>query len=194
MMNPKILFALYTALAIVQLGVPAGQIWRHEDVLRNGVIYKLRTAPVDPYDAFRGRYVALNYADTVAPPRSGENLAPQSTAYVALRKDKDGFAQFSELSATPPVEGDYLRVEYLYSRDAGTTGAHFRLPFNRYYMEESKAPRAETAYWKHGNRRNQKDNTTYVTVRIKNGRGVIENLFIQDKPILEFLAEDASTK
>lgn len=191
-MNPRLIFGLFVAVAVVQLAVPVGQIWKHEDILRTGAIYKFRTAPVDPSDAFRGRYVALNYADTVATLRQGKKLKYRSPAYVALRKDEAGFAQFGEISGVPPNGGDYLRVQYLYTSRDNVTNAHFRLPFNRYYMEETKAPRAEVAYWKHGNRPDQTVADTYVVVRVKDGRGVIEDLYIKDKPIRDFLAEEAA--
>jgi hypothetical protein len=54
-------------------------------------------------------------------------------------------------------------------------------------MEESAAPKAEDAYRRFGNRRAQTNDQTYVVVRVKGGRGVIENLYIKDTPIREFI-------
>jgi uncharacterized membrane-anchored protein len=193
-MKPRLIFGLFVAVAVAQLAVPLGQIRKYEDILQTGAAYKFRTAPVDPYDAFRGRYVALNYANTVATLRRGEKLEYRAPAYVTLQKDEAGFVQFGEMSGVPPVQGDYLRVEYLYTSGGSMTNAHFRLPFDIFFVEETKAPRAEEAYRKHGNRRNQALDATYVIVRVKGGRGVIEDLYIKDKPILDFLAEEAATK
>lgn len=186
-MNPKLIFGLFVAVAAVQLATPVGQIWKHEDTLRTGKAYKFRTAPVDPYDAFRGRYVALNYADTVT--TSKETLSYRAPAYVVLTKDEQGFAKFGPLTLEPPAASDYLRVEYLWGN---LTNAHFRLPFDKFFMEETKAPQAEQAYWRHGNRRGETTNNTYALVRVKGGRGVIEDLYIQGKPIREFLALEAA--
>jgi len=194
-MSPRLVLAPFLVWAMVQLAVPMGQIWKYEDILRTGVPYKFRTAPVDPYDAFRGRYVALNYADTVAPLGRGATLEPDAPAYVKLRKDDAGFAQYSEISSEPPAEGDYVRVEYYYTEPGGprqTRNGRFRLPFDRFFMDESRAPQAEAAYRKHANRRGQADASAYVVVRIKGGRGVIQDLYIQDKPIREFLDDQAS--
>jgi len=55
---------------------------------------------------------------------------------------------------------------------------------DRFYMAENKAPAAETAYRKHNLRTNQ---TCHVTVRVRGAQAVIENLFIDDKPIREWL-------
>jgi uncharacterized membrane-anchored protein len=186
MMNPKWVFGLFLVLAIAQLALPLGQIWKYEDVLRTGQLYKFRTAPVDPYDALRGKYVALNYADTEAVLRNGYQIDNHSPAYLSLRRDENGFAQFVELAATPPQAGDYLRVECVeYQFSSGK--ARFVLPFDKFFMEENKAPQAEQAYRRYGNQRGQKDSRTYVMVRVKGGRGVIENLYVEDQPIREFI-------
>lgn len=195
-MKTKLIFVAFLAVAAAQLAVPVGQIRKYEDILRTGVPYKFRTAPVDPYDAFRGRYVALNYADTVATPRQNEKFDYRAAAYIALHQDTAGFAQYGELSGEPPAQGDYLRVEYLYTESEKGNKAHFRLPFDRFFMEETKAPQAEAAYREYGNRRNQTETgePTYVIVRVKGGRGVIEDLYIRNKPIRDFLAEEAAAR
>jgi uncharacterized membrane-anchored protein len=193
-MKPRLLFGLFVAVAVAQLVVPVCQIWKYEDVLHTGTIYKFRTAPLDPNDAFRGRYVALNYANTVASLRQDEKLEYRAPAYVGLKKDAAGFAQFGEMSGVPPAEGDYLRVEYLGTTGTGVSNAHFRLPFDRFFMEETKAPQAEAAYRKYGNRRGQPLDATYVIVRVKGGRGVIEDLYVKDKPIHDFLSREAATR
>jgi uncharacterized membrane-anchored protein len=184
-MNPKLVFGLYLAVSVVQLAMPLGQIRKYEDILQTGRLYKFLTAPADPYDAFRGKYVFLNYAGTVTTLGTGEKIRPGSPAYVALRQDESGFAQFGVLTAEPPASGDYLRVMYMYG--GPNNGAHFLLPFDRFFMEESAAPKAERAYQNNVNRRNQKSDQTYVLVRVKDGRGVIEDLFIKDQPIREFI-------
>ena len=185
-MNARMIFGLFVTVAVVQLAVPVSQIWRHEDVLATGHAYKFRTPPVDPSDAFRGRYVALQFAGTAAPVRLGDKLEYRQRAYVRLGEGADGFAQFKELSAAPPATGDYLRVNFPYGSSTNMT---FSLPFDRFYMEESAAPRAESAYREFGNRRGHTNDQTYVMVRVKGGRAVIENLFIKDKPARQFLEE-----
>jgi uncharacterized membrane-anchored protein len=180
----KIVFGLFVVLAAVQLAVPVSQIWKHEDILATGRAYKFKTAPVDPYDAFRGRYVALQFAGTAAPVRASDKLEYQH-AYVRLEEGADGFVRFKELSATPPSGMDYLRVQIGYGISTNTS---FELPFDRFYMEESAAPKAEAAYFA-ANRRGQTNDQTYVVVRVKGGRGVIEDLFVKGKPIRAFLKE-----
>lgn len=186
MMNPKLVFGLFLVLAIAQLALPLGQIWKYEDVLRTGQLYKIRTAAVDPYDALRGKYVALNYADTEAVLGNGYKIDNHSPAYVSLRRDENGFAQFVELTATPPPAGDYLRVECVECQFSSGK-ALFVLPFDKFFMEENKAPQAEQAYRRSSNQRGRIDSRTYVRVRVKGGRGVIEDLYVEDRPIREFI-------
>ncbi len=184
-MNARLVLALYLVLSVVQLATPIGQIWKHEDLLQTGRTYKFRTAPVDPYDAFRGKYVSLAYANTTASIKTGDRVRPRDIAYVILSQDENGFALFGEISDDPPISGDYLRVECQYM--IGSDRAAFRLPFDRFFMEESKAPLAEQAYRRFGNRRNQVVAQAYALVRVKNGRGAIVDLFINDQPIQEFI-------
>jgi hypothetical protein len=54
-------------------------------------------------------------------------------------------------------------------------------------MEENMASQAEQAYRRYANQRNRIDSRTYVMVRVKGGRGVIEDLYVEDRPIREFI-------
>ncbi len=56
-------------------------------------------------------------------------------------------------------------------------------PFERFYMEESKAQGAEKVY----NRSlADSNNITYALVKVKDGDAVLENVFINDKPIVSY--------
>jgi uncharacterized membrane-anchored protein len=186
-MKPKLILSLFLAVAAAQLTVPISQIWQYERTLATGRVYKFRTAPVDPYDAFRGRYVALNYDKTTAPVRVGDHLENHQHACARIEEGTDGFARFMELSESPPKDADYVRVDCSWGGPDGMR--NFTVPFNRFYMEESAAPKAEAAYREFGNRRGKITDETYVLVRVKAGRGVIEDLFVKDKPIRRYLEE-----
>jgi len=179
----RIIFGLFVVAALAQLAAPSSLLWRYEQTLRTGRAYKFRTAPVDPYDAFRGRFVALAFENTQAPARGGEHLKLRERAYVGIAEGADGFAQFTELSAEPPTEGDYLHVEPTWRNPTNT---HFTVSFNRYYMEETKAPKAERAY-RERNWRSNTNRNTYALVRVRGGVGVIEDLYIDGKPVSQYL-------
>lgn len=63
MNKKKILLLSFFLVAVVQLYVPSKMIWDREEVLRTGTEYKFRTAPIDPTDPFRGKYITLRFDD-----------------------------------------------------------------------------------------------------------------------------------
>jgi len=183
-MNKKIIIGLFSCLVLIQIVTPLSMIGKREAVLRNGKQFKFKTAPVDPFDAFRGRYVALRIESDSAPKPKNIEFDHGQRVYAHIIKDSQGFASFSIVTAKRPQGVDCLAttVRYGWSKDK----VFLDMPFDRYYMEEGAAPAAERAYRQHS-RRNSKD--AYVTVRIKSGFAVLEELYIGGKPILEFLKQ-----
>ena len=170
----KILRYFLLFVAAGQLAIPATMILQRERTLREGHTYKFRTQPVDPYDAFRGRYVALRLEpNTVA----GTNIERGATVYVTLAEGPDGFVKFAGVSRERPVGQDCLKVKAGWSNSV-------QLPFDRFYMEEKAAPAAERAYREHSRQGGARD--AYVIVRVRDGMGVIENLYVAGQPIAEF--------
>jgi len=84
-----------------------------------------------------------------------------------------------------PTEGDFFPVTVWHTHQQK---AQIDLPFNRYYMEETLAPEAERAYRRHSTRK-QRD--AYITVRVLSGTAVLEELYVADMPIGEFLKPDS---
>ena len=150
-------------------------IFRQEQILQHGRVFKFKTAPVDPYDAFRGRYVALRFT---AETEAGKSFADSSrhSLWVQFETDDKGFAKVKRVS-TESLTGDDVVAGM-----SGWGGIHF--PFDRYYMDEKAAPEAEAAY--RANSRREHENA-YATVRILNGHAALEELYIDEKPIREFL-------
>ncbi len=62
----------------------------------------------------------------------------------------------------------------------------YKLPFDRFYMEESKAPQAEQLYWKA-----QRDSAqvVYALVSIGQGQAVLQDVIINDRPIIDIINE-----
>lgn len=177
-MSSKIRLWLFAILALVQLAAPASMILSHERTLAKGEAFKFRTAPVDPYDAFRGRYVALRFENSEAALAAGAAASPGQTVYATIETGDDGFARFGVAARMPPEDKPYLKAKAGYSSGKGAIG--LQLPFDRFYMEESKAPAAEAAYRAHS-RRGAQD--AYVVVRVLEGAGVIEDLYVGGKSI-----------
>ena len=175
---------LFSCLALIQIATPVSMIARREMTLRNGRQFRFRTAPVDPYDAFRGRYVALRIENGLVPVAEGVKLVRNQKVYAHIKEDKEGFAKIVSVSIERPEGDAYLQARV--SRYARRNKVRLHLPFNRYYMDEKDAPAAETAYRRHS-RRGRRD--AYIAVRIKSGFAVIEELYVGGKPILEFIQD-----
>jgi uncharacterized membrane-anchored protein len=193
---------LLIALSVAQVGAAALSIIRHETTLALGTLYKIESAPVDPGDPFRGRYVAIRPAIrlTTPLPSQTETLLSRvgtfrgrgsglATAYVVLTTGTDGFARASAIVPEAPASGDFLEFSQTDSRlvrvaEEGRPAEFERmivLPFDRYYMTESAAPAAEERY-REASRRND-ETKAWITVRVRNGRGVVEGLYIDGVPI-----------
>jgi uncharacterized membrane-anchored protein len=180
--------AVFAAVVAAQLAVPAWMIVRRELTLREGRLFKFRTQPVDPVDAFRGRYVQLRLEPDAVTTPPAARWTPRQRAYAVLTADSNGFARVVRLDRRPPPSEPAIAVRVGYASGADTV--HLVWPLDRYYMEEKKAPAAEIAYREHSRRTNR---TCHVTVRVRDGNAVIEGLFIEDKPIREFLTQEPVT-
>lgn len=188
-MTKPITLVLFVLMVAAQLAVPSSMIAKRELTLRNGELYKIRCAPVDPYDAFRGKYVQLGVQLDGDLTWTGQALLTNQEVYVPIEKDEDGFAVTSGVSLTKPESGDFITAKVRWN-SAGSEEIPLIYPFDRYYLEEEIALDAEQAYrsatW-------DEDKPTYIAVRIRSGFGVIEELYISDKPLRTYLEEDYDT-
>ncbi len=180
-MRKSLIVGLFSGLIILQIVVPVSMIVKREVTLKNGVPFMFKTAPVDPYDAFRGRYVALRVdVDKVGRP-DGADLKYGQKVYASLFVDAHGFAQVAQISRHKPKYGSYLIATVTYPLDQEVG---LNLPIDRYYMEETAAPRAEQVYRERSRRQKQ---DAHVIVRVKDGFAVIEGLYIGDERIEDVL-------
>ncbi len=181
---------LFVGVAVVQLAVAGGAIIRSELALRSGEAFRFRIQPVDPVDAFRGRYVAIRFALDRTPAADGLEVERQQWVFVPLLVDRDGLAAFGPAALDSPASGAYLRLRSggIYPDEDGNRHVWVTMPFNRYYMDEDLAPEAERAVW--SRRGGQRE--AFVTVRVRKGVGVLEELYIGDVPIHQWLADNDS--
>jgi uncharacterized membrane-anchored protein len=101
-------------------------------------------------------------------------------------EDDNGFAKIERVSRSR-VDGDNVMPVTVQWSSEGSV--HVEFPFDRYYMEESAAPRAEAAYRENSRRTNQ---DAYVTVRVYRGSAALEELYVGGKAIRDYLREEAA--
>lgn len=188
-MNRRNLLLLAFAAAVAaQLAVPAWMIAGRELTMRAGKLFKFKTRPVDPVDAFRGRYVWLGLEPGAVMVPDAKKWRTNQKVFAVLGTDSNGFAMVNRLERAMPAGGEAsVKVRVLWS-DIYKNEVRIGWPgLDRYYMTEKKAPEAEKAYWDHNVRTNR---GCHVTVRVRGGSAVIENLFIEDKPVSDWLNEN----
>jgi uncharacterized membrane-anchored protein len=183
-MKKSYLLAIFLILAAAQLYVPLAQAWQWENVLKTGQPFYLETVPVDPYDVFRGRYVSLRFKEDEGPidQQLIASLKPHQTVYAVLAKKDDGTAFLKEIRTVKPVAEPYIKAR-VSSTDSPLARVSF--PFNRYYLPEEFAPQAEQEL----SRRDSKKKNAVALVYVKDGYGIIENIYVDDKPLLKYLQE-----
>lgn len=177
----RIIIFIFVALA--ELAVPASLIWKRERTLRYGSVWKFRTAPVDPVDVFRGRYVALQFeeeAREITPPANPTEL---QTVYVTLRQIPEGFAEIDQITTSRPPREDFI--------EAQLRGKTVSLPFDKYWVTERDAPAAEAA----DRAQSQRDKRhAHVSVRVFRGDAALEQLYLDGQPLGEYLRANAGPK
>ncbi|MCL2488728.1 MAG: GDYXXLXY domain-containing protein [Oscillospiraceae bacterium] len=156
----KLLLPALILVIIAQLCVPVYMMADRYDTLKNGEEYKFKVRPVDPYDAFRGRYVDLY----LGPMDGGYGK------YGIIKVDSSGFAKVKTITNQKPKDGAYIK--------SGSNDDWFELPIDRYYMDEKLAPKAEELMWSGDEARE-----AYVTVRVKNGKLVVSGLYVDGQAI-----------
>jgi uncharacterized membrane-anchored protein len=181
----KIILPVFIIVSLAQWLVPAKMIFNSKEVLKKGKAYRFLTEPVDPTDPFKGKYITLNFKAEEFILKS-TNITYGQTIFVLLGTDSAGFAYVTGISEKEPSNGaDYVKATTQYvSKINDSAVVHINYPFDRFYMDEYKAPKAEDIYQK-ANRDTSK--ITYALVKIWKGAAVIENVIIGNKPIQEWM-------
>jgi uncharacterized membrane-anchored protein len=185
MKTQKTLFILFVVVAIAQLLAPTKMIYDKEFTLKNGKAYKFITEPLDPNDPFRGKYIRMNY--DINSIKTKDSLWDRNQEIYVYLKDSLGYAKLKTVSKEKlSIENDFIKAKVNWYNKRKNM-LMFNLPFNRFYMEESKAKPAEDLV--RANRRDSlRINTTYALVLINKGDFVLSDVFINDKKIKDIIA------
>jgi len=181
-----IIVGVFIVMVIAQWAVPVSMIMGEEDNLKNGTEYRFKTRPVDPSDPFRGKYVTLSFeAEQYSPADTNEtHFERDDEVYATIAPDEDGFAKVIHISAEPPGDVDaYLQTKVMYANVYDGEG-HVTLdfPFNRFYLEESKASDAERLAW---SSRDDSTRVTYAKVMVGKGQASLVDVIVNDTSIVD---------
>jgi uncharacterized membrane-anchored protein len=186
MKTKYILLLAFLLVATAQLYVPTSMILEQEDVLTSGKTFKFRTQPVDPNDPMRGKYITLWFDDITFIFPDSVYFYHNQDVYVQIYEDEDGFAKIKDVLNDQPEDGmDYVRASIDYPNYYNdSTNLTIRYPFDRFYMEEYKAPIAEEIYVE-----SQRDSlkTSWAVVKVKNGEAALEDVMIDGASIVDIV-------
>lgn len=177
---------LFILLIIAQLSVATRMIIQQEQIIQKGQAFLFKTAPVDPYDPFRGKYITLRFEAEDYVTQDKQQWKAGEQAFVSLNTDPAGFAKVIKLSKTlPKDETPFFKatIGHYYPQDSVVNIA-INFPFNRYYMEESKAPEAEKIY-REAFLQSRED--IYAVVFINQGQSVLEDVKIGESSIKDLV-------
>ena len=182
-MNRKTVAILFAVLCLAQWIVPGKMIWDKEKIMENGREYQFLVRPVDPNDPMRGKYVVLSFD-----PRTfivdGPGMKVGDLVYITLYEDSDGISYPSELKTERPD----AYVDFFEAKISGVNGAEVEIacPFDRFYMEESKAPQAETIFRQSFSDLSQQ---TVAIVHILEGEAVLKDVQIGGVSLTQLAGE-----
>lgn len=170
----KIVFITILILVFAaQWAIPLKMIYNNEQAIVAGKLFKFKTQPIDPSDPLRGAYITLNFEMSSIETKD-LNWDYGERVFVQIKEDSLGFAQaISASKSRPQTNDDYLMVK-VNNYYHGTL--HFEVPFNRFYMEETKALDAEIAYIKA--QRDSVPNNAYGLVYVKEGNAVLSDVIV----------------
>ena len=155
--------------------------------MKGGTEFKFKTRPIDPNDPFRGKYITLHYSENKAKVSDNHIWEINEPIFVSLAKDSAGFAKIETISKSispQSLNNVIAKISFILKYDS--TRLNIDYPFDRYYMEESKAYQAELTY-----RQSRRDpsKTTYALVNIKNGNAVLKDVLINEVSIRKIVKE-----
>lgn len=183
----KLILPAFIVVGLAQWLVPAQMILKREEVLKKGSTFRFLTQPVDPSNPFIGKYITLNFKEDIAWAPKGSSFERDQTIYVLLKNDSAGFAYINGITLNEPTnQTPYVKAKVSYTSNYtsnDSTEVHIDYPFNKFYMEEHKAPKAEAEYRKANTGATE---STYAEVKIWKGTAVTENVFIDNKPLTSF--------
>ncbi len=195
-MDKKIWFRLILFLLIAMAGAayPVIKIIQYEFPAEPPAIYRFKAGIVDPYDPFRGRYVSLNPLPNEIILKEKKKFKNGAYIYAVLSNDKQGIATVLDLVQSPVANMNCLKIRFYdymnpsnYKDKTGGMIYRIRLPFDRFYLNENLAPKAEKIVTEITR---QNDGECIIKVKIySDGNYAVEDLEINGRSIREYLKD-----
>lgn len=205
-MKKRCIVGLIVCGIVAQFAVLASLIIQREITLRKGACVFFATAPVDPFDAFRGRYMRVSLP-ALSRHISETKFDAGQAAYAVIQCDSNAVGSIASLAAVKPADGVYMRMRVRWcspewqtvtnavgrsgkpevtSRETGKYNVQFHPVLERFYVPEKVAPEVDALAFSNRGRTNQQ---ARACVRIYKGEAVLEDIQIGGKPLLHVVRE-----
>ncbi|MEK0421310.1 MAG: hypothetical protein RLZZ161_1161 [Bacteroidota bacterium] len=169
-------------VALLQLLFLGGLLYDYEKTKTEGALFRLELQMYDPYDMFRGNYMALNFKENrikmpVFKPRWDEKF------YVKLvRNPKTGFAMPKQVSLKYNGGDDWVEVSNSGGSvvDNSDTLLLFSFMQDRFFISENKVKKADEAL-----RKATADSSKrcWAEMRVRNGTAILTDVKIDGKSL-----------
>ena len=189
MNNKKMTLLIFILVAMAQLYMPAKVIYDQENLLNTGTEFKFKVAPIDPNDPFRGKYIIVYFEANTIEVENTDEWNSNEMVYINLATDNKGFAMIAGYSREKPQKGHFLKVKVRHTVTTAKKNLIIEYPFERFYMEESKAATSEIIYNKSATDGSQ---IAYALVNVKKGEGIIKDIIINGMPIRNLAAKSSN--
>lgn len=158
-MKKRILIPMLALIIVFQLAVPLAMIAEKYDISQNGDEFRFRVSAYAVGKKIKFSLIDIDNLETTV-----------NSEYGVITVSEDGFAHISRMTGDKPSE------PYVKSNVKGD----FVFPID-YFKLDSRAYEALF------HRINDADSTVYIKVKVKDGNAVLENMYINDMTITQYL-------
>ncbi|HYF96359.1 MAG TPA: GDYXXLXY domain-containing protein [Symbiobacteriaceae bacterium] len=173
---------LFAAAVVLQVLLLLGMGARHTYTLQTGRAVRLETAPVDPWEIFRGQYVALNYKISQIQggevPMIGAPYQRGQRIWVTLREGDPYWVATGVADQRPDTAANEVAMQATvqYWMDSGIEGrpqVNLRYGIEQFFVPEGEGPPLEQ----------QRLRISVEAAVDRFGRAAIKRVFVDDKEI-----------
>ncbi|MDR0666428.1 MAG: GDYXXLXY domain-containing protein [Campylobacteraceae bacterium] len=177
MKRAKLFWGALILFMAVQLCIVLWQAIKYGSIIYFGKTLYLAVEPFDPYDAFRGRYIRLNFADNYI---KAEGIGKEF--FVTFTTNDDGISKPHKVfNSKPDADEAYLKIKS-YRSVWYDDGIYISYPFERFYMQEDLAIEVDA------NRDIfDVDNKPLAVVKVLDGVGVLSDVMINGTSISKYV-------
>ncbi|MDR0762118.1 MAG: GDYXXLXY domain-containing protein [Campylobacteraceae bacterium] len=173
----RVIWSALILFMVMQLSAVLWQAIKYESIIYFGKTLYLAILPIDPYDAFRGRYIRLDFADDYV--YATDDIKNNKELFVTFITE-DGISKPYEIfNSKPNTDEPYLKIKNYYK---SYDGIHISYPFKRFYMQEDSVIKAD---------RNNifNNNNVVAAVKVLDGVGVLSDIMINSISINKYMQE-----